>query len=328
MIKKRTLGKNGPEVASLGYGAMVLEGYYGSINNDDEAVRTIRHALDAGFTMIDTADAYGNGHNEILIGKALKNRRKEAFISTKFGLVFNSGETGSALPNNWGLSYKINGHPDYLRKCLSESLKRLETDIIDLWYPHHPDPAVPIEETVGAMAEEVKAGRVRFIGLSNVTADEVRRASKVHPIAAVQNEYSLFNRKPEASLLPALRELGIELVAWSPLGSGFLTGAVNKIDKNDFRMNNPRFSRDNLPANRDRFAPFIKTADELNITPAQLALAWLLHMGEDIVPIPGTRKTERLAENAAAAGIVLSADVMKKIDSIAKLDLALGATFK
>lgn len=325
MVKKKALGKNGPEVSSLGYGAMVLEGFYGSIN-DDEAIRTIKSALDAGFTMLDTADAYGNGHNEIIIGKAVKNRRQEAFIATKFGIVFDSGETGSDLPTNWGFSLKINGRSDYVKKCLSDSLKRLGTDTVDLWYLHYPDPSVPIEDTVGAMAEEVNAGRVRSIGLSNVTAEQVHRASKVHPIAAVQNEYSLFNRKAETSLLPALRNLGIALVAWSPLGAGFLTGTVDKLDKNDFRMNNPRFSVDNLRANKDRFAPLMKTAEELNITPAQLALAWLLHMGEDIFPIPGTRKTERLAENAAAAEVVLKPELIKKIDEIARLDLAQGAT--
>ena len=194
---------------------MVLEGYYGT-SNDDQAVETIRRALDVGMTMIDSADAYGNGHNETLVGRAIKNRRNEAFIATKFGIVFDEKETGTDLQTGWGFSLKINGKPDYVRKALDGSLKRMELDVIDLWYAHYADPNTPIEETVGAMAEAVNMGKVRYLGLSNVTADQVRRAHAVHPITAVQYEYSLWRREVETALLPTLHELGIALVAWSP----------------------------------------------------------------------------------------------------------------
>lgn len=239
MIRKNTLGRNGPYVGCLGYGAMVLEGYYGA-SDADQAVETIRHALDAGLTMIDSADAYGNGHNELLVGRAVKGRRDDAFIATKFGIVFDEQETGAELPTGWGFSIKINGTAAYVRKALAGSLDRLGVDVIDLWYAHYVDPITPIEETVGAMADAVRAGKVRYLGLSNATADEVRRAHAVHPITAVQYEYSLWRREAETTLLPTLRELGIALVCWAPLGSGFLTGTVGALDKNDFRQNNPR----------------------------------------------------------------------------------------
>jgi aryl-alcohol dehydrogenase-like predicted oxidoreductase len=325
MIEKRNLAKKGPAVGCLGYGAMVLEGYYGA-SNDDQAVETIRCALDVGMTMIDSADAYGNGHNEALIGRAIRNRRKEAFIATKFGIVFDEKETGTDLPTGWGFSLKINGTPAYVQKALAGSLKRLGVDAIDLWYAHYADPTTPIEETMGAMADAVRAGKVRYLGLSNVTADEVRRAHAVHPITAVQYEYSLWRREAETALLPTLRELGIALVCWSPLGSGFLTGTVSALGKNDFRQNNPRFAGENLAKNRDRFAPFIKIAKELAVTPAQLALAWLLHQGQDIFPIPGTRRAERIAENAKAADIRLNDETLERIYEIAQPGLAEGAT--
>ena len=325
MIPKRALGKNGPAVGCLGYGAMVLEGYYG-VSDDNQAVETIRHALDAGLTMIDSADAYGNGHNEMLVGRAIKGRRAQAFIATKFGIVFDDREAGTALPTGWGFSLKINGKPAYARKSLAASLKRLGIEFIDLWYAHFVDPQTPIEETVGTMADEVRAGRVRYLGLSNVTAEQVRHAHAVHPITAVQYEYSLWRREAETELLPTLRELGIALVAWSPLGSGFLTGTVTGLDKSDFRQNNPRFAGKNLAANRDRFAPFMQMAEELGVTPAQLALAWLLHQGEDIFPIPGTRRAERIAENAKAASLELSNEILHQIDDLAPPGLAGGAT--
>ncbi len=325
MIEKRNLGKEGPAVGCLGYGAMVLEGYYG-VSNDDQAVETIRRALDVGMTMIDSADAYGNGHNETLVGRAIKNRRNEAFIATKFGIVFDEKETGSDLPTGWGFSLKINGKPAYVRKALEGSLKRMGVDIIDLWYAHYADPNAPIEETVGAMAEAVKMGKVRYLGLSNVTADQVRRAHAVHPITAVQYEYSLWRREVETALLPTLRELGIALVAWSPLGSGFLTGTISSLDKNDFRQNNPRFAGENLATNRDRFATFMDIAKELNVTSAQLALAWLLHQGQDIVPIPGTRRQERVNENSEASAIKLNSATLQRINELARPGLAKGAT--
>lgn len=325
MIKKYSLGKNGPDVGCMGYGAMVLEGYYGA-SDDSQAVETIRHALDAGITMIDSADAYGNGHNELLVGNAVKGRRNDAFIATKFGIVFDENKTGTELPTGWGFSLKINGKPEYVQSALDASLRRLGVDTIDLWYAHYPDPATPIEETTGAMADAVRAGKVRYLGLSNVTAEQVRRANAIHPIAAVQYEYSLWRREAETALLPTLRELGIALVCWSPLGSGFLTGTVESLDKSDFRQNNPRFSSNNLSMNRNRFEPLMKIAKDLGVTPAQLALAWLLHQGSDIFPIPGTRHPERIDENAGAIDICLDDEILGQIDKIAPPGLAEGAT--
>jgi aryl-alcohol dehydrogenase-like predicted oxidoreductase len=325
MIQKNSLGRNGPRVGCLGYGAMVLEGYYG-VSDDGQALKTIHRALDAGMTMIDSADAYGNGHNEIIVGRAVKGRRNDAFIATKFGIVFDEKETGTELPTGWGFSLKINGRAAYVQKALTGSFKRLGIDVIDLWYLHFADPETPIEETVSAMADAVHDGKVRYLGLSNVTADEIRRAHAIHPIAAVQYEYSLWRREAETTLLPTLRELGIALVGWSPLGSGFLTGTVESLDKNDFRQNNPRFAGENLSKNRDRFAPFMHIAKELNVTPAQLALAWLLHQGKDIFPIPGTRRLERIDENAKAADIHLDGKTLKRISELARPGLAEGAT--
>lgn len=325
MIEKRQLGNKGPEVGCLGYGAMVLEGFYGSVD-EPQAIATIQHALDLGMDFIDTADAYGAGHNELLIARAIEGRRDDAFICTKFGIVFDENEAGSELETGWGFSLKINGAPAYVKKALEQSRTRLGVEEIDLWYAHYPDPSIPIEETVGAMAECVQAGDVRYLGLCNVTADEVRRANAVHPIAAVQYEYSLWRREVETTLLPTLRELGIALVPWSPLGGGFLTGEVRQLSEDDFRQNNPRYAGENLNINRDRFAPLMELAKDFRITPAQLALAWLLHQGEDIIPIPGTRKTDRLDENAASANVKLDAETLEQIDEIAPAGLAEGAT--
>ena len=321
----RNLGSKGPPVGAVGYGAMGLEGYYGS-TDQDTAVKVIRHALDEGCTMIDTADAYGNGHNEQLVARAVADRRDDAFIATKFGIVFDPDEQGTDVPTGWGFSLNINGKPEYVQRCLENSLKRLATPHIDLWYAHYPDPATPIEETVGAMSEAVQAGKVRFLGLSNVTADQVRRAHSVHPIAAVQYEYSLWRREVESDLLPTLRELGIALIPWSPLGGGFLTGTIDAIGADDFRNNNPRFQGENLATNKQRFAPLLNLADELGITAAQLSLAWLLHQGEDIIPIPGTRSRERVTENMKAADIALDADTLKKISELAAPGMAKGQT--
>ena len=324
MIDKSNLGKEGPPVGRLGYGAMVLEGYYGA-SDDNDAVKTLQHAIDAGM-MIDSADAYGGGHNETLIARTLKESSAEAFIATKFGIVFDENETGTELPTGWGFSLNINGTPEYAHRALEASLKRLGVEAIDLWYAHYLDPATPVEETVGAMAEAVKQGKVRYLGLSNASADEVRRAHAVHPISAVQYEYSLWRREPETELLPTLRELGIALVAWSPLGGGFLTGTVDKLGENDFRQNNPRFTGSNFDANRERFAPLLALAGDFNISPAQLALAWLLHQGQDIFPIPGTRSVQRVDENAQAVSVELDAATLQHIDEIAQPGLAQGAT--
>ena len=324
MIEQSNLGGQGARTGRLGYGAMVLEGFYGS-SEDSSAVLTILHALERGM-MIDTADAYGNGHNEQLVSGALKEFREESLVATKFGIVFDPDESGSEVPTGWGFSLTINGKPGYAKKALESSLRRLEVDTIDLWYLHYPDPAVPIEETVGAMADAVTAGKVRYLGLSNVTAEQVRRAHQIHPISAVQYEYSLWRREAEKDLLPLLRELGIALVPWAPLGSGFLSGTIDTLEENDFRQNNPRYSGDNFQANRDRFAPLKRIARTHGVTTAQLALAWLLHQGEDIFPIPGTRKIERINENAESINVDLSKAILQEIDRIAAPGSALGAT--
>jgi aryl-alcohol dehydrogenase-like predicted oxidoreductase len=303
---------------------MVLEGYYGGID-DAAGVATIKAALDLGVTLLDTADAYGNGHNERLVGEALRGvARAGVTLATKFGIVFD-GTPATELPTGWGYSLQINGRPEYARKSLQRSLQTLGVDYIDLWYAHYPDPAVPIEETVGAMAEAVRAGTVRCLGLSNVSAEQVRRAHAVHPIAAVQNEFSLWRREAEEELLPTLRELGIGFVPWSPLGAGFLAGTTS-VNADDFRANNPRFTGENRQQNADRFAPLHAMAEELGISSAQLALAWVLHQGENIVPIPGTRKPERIAENLAAAQVQLSPDVLARIEEVAPRGAAVGGT--
>jgi aryl-alcohol dehydrogenase-like predicted oxidoreductase len=325
MVAKRKLGKGGPEVSAIGYGAMVLEGFYGSAPESD-AIATLQHALDTGVSFIDTADAYGNGHNEELISRAVVDRREDAFIATKFGIVFDPDQQGTEVPTGWGFSLNINGSPDYVRRSLDHSLKRLNSEHIDLWYLHYPDPATPIAETIGAMSEAASAGKVKFIGLSNVTAEQILEAHKVHPIAAVQYEYSLWRREAETDLLPTLRELGIALVPWAPLGSGFLTGTIEGLAADDFRNHNPRYQGENFQANKERFAPLMKLAGELGITPAQLALAWLLHQGKDIVPIPGTRKQSRVAENAAAADIALDAETVARISALAAPGMAIGQT--
>jgi aryl-alcohol dehydrogenase-like predicted oxidoreductase len=325
MIPQRVLGNNGPKVGAVGYGAMVLEGYYGAAD-ESAAIDTIHHALDIGVNFIDTADAYGNGHNETLLARALKGRRNECVLATKFGIAFEPDQKGTPFATGWGFSLSLNGTPAYTRRALDNSLRRLGVETIDLWYLHFPDPATPIEETVAAMAEGVRAGKVRYLGLSNVTAEQVRRAHAVHPIAAVQYEYSLWRREPEQTLMPALRDLGIALVPWSPLGGGFLTGTVNQLGADDFRRNNPKYAGENLKTNTDRFAPLLRLARELNITPAQLALAWLLHQGENTVPIPGSRKQERVSENAAAASIHLSAGILKQISEAAPLGTVQGET--
>jgi len=323
-MEKRNLGRNGPSVAAIGYGAMVLEGYYGH-SDDAEGVATISEAMNLGM-MIDTADGYGNGHNEELVGRALAQHGGEAFIATKFGIVFDENEEGTEFPTNWGFSLTVNGRPGYVSRAIDGSLRRLGVNTIDLLYLHFPDPAVPIEDTVGAMAEAVGAGKVAQIGLSNVTAEQTRRAHGVHPIAAVQYEYSLWRREAETELLPSLRELGISLVAWSPLGAGFLAGAMNAPAEGDFRQNNPRFAGENLTANQDRFAPLLDLAREIGVKPAQLALSWLLHQGPDIIPIPGTRQVTHLRENADAAAITLSEDSLAQIDRLAQPGATAGGT--
>ena len=323
MTTKRPLGNNGPVLPRVGYGAMTLDGLYGSVDADDAKAAILR-AVENGM-MIDTADAYGGGANEERIAAAVAGRRDDAFVATKFGIVFDENETGREFPTGWGFSLNINGAPDYVSRALDASLRRLKTDRVDLYYAHFPDPGTPIEETVGAMADAVKAGKVRFIGLSNVTPEQVRRAAKAHPIAAVQYEYSLWRREAESELLPALREVGAALVAWSPLGAGFLAGEVN-IGEGDFRANLPRFSGDAMAANRDRYAPLRAIAERVGCSPAQLALAWLLRRGDDVFAIPGTRKADRIDENLRASDIELDDATMDEINKLCTPGAAEGAT--
>jgi aryl-alcohol dehydrogenase-like predicted oxidoreductase len=315
----RTLGSL--TTSDIGYGAMALvPGMYGD-SSDEQALATLRHAVDAGATFIDTADAYGAGDNERLVGRAIAGRRDAVQLATKWGIVFEGGRT---LAHQHAQEIRVDARPERARAALEASLQRLGVDHVDLWYLHFPDPAVPVEETVGTMAELVGEGKARHLGLCNATPEQVLAAHQVHPLAAVQSEYSLWTRDPERELLPVLAELGVGFVPWSPLGAGFFAGTVQDTDK-DFRANHPRFSRDNLAANRDRFAPLRSLADELEITPAQLALAWLLHQREDVVPIPSTRTPSHLDENLRAASVTLDAATLARIDELAPAGAASGS---
>jgi aryl-alcohol dehydrogenase-like predicted oxidoreductase len=319
-MKTRTLGQ-GLEVSELGYGAMGLAGAYGEVD-PEQALAVIGRALDLGVTLIDTSDAYGGGSNEELVGRAIGSRRGEIAVATKWGV--SSGEHSNRANVNFEIDIPIDARPERAREAAEASLRRLGVSVLDLWYLHFPDPGRPIEETVGAMAELVAAGSVRHLGLSNVTADQLRRAHAVHPITAVQFEYSLWTRTVERELLPAMRELGIGLVAWSPLGSGFLAGTVDLSGDHNYRTHAPRFAGENLSQNLDRFAPFRELAAELELTPAQLALAWLLHQGDEIVPIPGTRSLEHLEANIAAAEVELTPDALARIEELVPQGLAVG----
>ena len=323
-MERRNLGKNGPSVAAVNFGAMVLEGVYGQ-SDDAQGIATIVEAMNLGM-MIDTADTYGKGHSEELVGRVLAQHDGEAFIATKFGIVYDENEEGTEFRTDTGYSLRVNGRPDYVSRAIDGSLRRLGVDTIDILYSHYPDPAVPIEDTVGAMAEAVGAGKVVHLGLSNFSAEQTRRAHGVYPIAAVEYEYSLRQREAEAELLPCLRELGISLVAWAPLGRGFLTGAMNAPEKGDIRQDMPQFAEENLAANRDRIAPLLELAREIGATPAQLALSWLLHQGPDIIPIPGSDRLAHLRENAAAADITLSVDMLAQIDRLAQPGVTAGGT--
>ncbi|MFG2078184.1 aldo/keto reductase [Nonomuraea maritima] len=295
--------------------------------DDARAERALRAALDAGATHVDTSDAYGaDGHNERLVGRVIKDRRDEVVVATKFGLAVQEGEESRAFPVGYAFrELRVNAEPRLIRGYAERSLRNLGTDVIDLYYAHYPDPGVPIEETVGAMAELVRDGLVRRLGLSNVTAAQLRAAHAVHPVAAVQNEWSMW-RPVDADLLATARELGVGIVAWSPLGSGFLTGGVTELGAGDFRHNAPRFSAENLAANHDRYAPIRTIAARLGLTPAQLALAWLLHQDEHVVAIPGSRTPAHIEENVAAADVTLHQDTLAQVaEALAKAEVA-GAT--
>ena len=305
------------ETSKIGYGAMVLvDGMYGPAD-DEHSIATLRHAAEAGATLIDTADAYADGHNEELVGRAFAGRREEIQLATKWGI----DPGGRVIHHHHAQEIRVDARPQRARAALEASLRRLGTDAVDLWYLHFPDPEVPVEETVGAMAELVQEGKARHLGLSNVTTEQVLAAHQVHPIAAVQAEYSLWTRDPERELLPALGELGTRFVAWSPLGAGFFAGA--QPTGNDFRANHPRFSAGNLAANRDRYAPLRGLAGELELTPAQLALAWLIAQGA--LPIPGSRTPAHVDENLAAAEVELDAATLARIDELAPAGQAAGA---
>ncbi|MFE0101424.1 aldo/keto reductase [Streptomyces sp. NPDC059009] len=314
-LPTRRLG--GLEVSALGYGAMVLSpGVYGEVD-DERGERALLAALDAGATLIDTSDGYGaDGHNERLVGRALKGRREQVAIATKFGFRLPEGVEAHPFPVGYAFGeLAVNAEPKHVRGYAEASLRGLGTDYIDLYYPHFPDPQVPFEDTVGAVSELIQDGLVRHLGLSNVTAEQLRAAHAVHPVSAVQIEWSMW-RPAEAELLATARELGVGLVPWSPLGAGFLTGQVGKVDEGDFRQNSPRFDAANLKANNDRFAPVRGIAEELGITPAQLALAWLLHQDPNVVPIPGSRTPGHIEENLAAARVTLDAEVLARLDGI------------
>jgi aryl-alcohol dehydrogenase-like predicted oxidoreductase len=302
-MRTRTLGQ-GLVVPEQGLGCMGMSAFYGR-GDDDESIATIDRALELGITFLDTAEMYGRGVNEELVGRAIKGRRDEFVVATKFIGAFSDR--------------RPDGRPETIRKAIEGSLQRLGTDHVDLYYQHRVDPETPIEETVGAMAELVAAGKVRHLGLSEASAATIRRAHAVHPIAALQSEYSLWTRDPEGEILDTLRELGIGLVAYSPLGRGFLAGrftSTDELDDDDFRKNHPRFTGENLERNR-RLAEHVKAlAQTKGVTPAQVALAWVLSRGDDVVPIPGTRRRTYLEQNAAAGDVELTADELAALDGI------------
>lgn len=315
---------NSVPIKQIGYGAMVLEGYYGQ-SEDGTAIETLVHAIEQNM-MIDTADAYGAGHNESLLKQAIKKSGKNAFVATKFGIVFEEDQDGSQLDTGWGFPLTINGTKNYVKRAIDNSLDRLGIEQIDLLYAHYLDPNTPLEETISAMAEAVQAGKVKAIGLSNVTSEEIIQANEVHAISAVQYEYSLFRREAETDILPAINSIGSSLVCWSPLGAGFLTGTVKELETEDFRNNNPKMQGENFTSNLQRLEKIKEIASDLNITPAQLALAWLIAQGDNIIPIPGSRKVSRINENLAALDIQLSVETLQRLDSIAPIGAFKGAT--
>ena len=309
-MKNVTLGTNGPSVGRIGLGLMGMSAFYtGSGTDEAGSIATIHRALELGVTLLDTAEIYGPYTNEELLGKAIAGRRDEAVIATKFGTLLHRGDGGRGL----------DGSAENVRLSIEGSLKRLGTDYIDLYYQHRMDPGTPVEETVGALAELIQEGKLRGYGLSEAAPETIRRAHAVHPVTALQTEYSLWTRDPEAEILPVVRELGIAFVAYSPLGRGFLTGSIrslDQLDETDFRRNNPRFEGDNLEANIRIVEQVDAVAREIGAKPGQVALAWLLAQGDDIVPIPGTKRVSYLEENVAADAIELSADQLATLDAL------------
>ena len=315
-MQKRQLGSQGLEVSAIGLGCMGMSDFYGG-RDEAEAVATLHRALELGVTMLDTADMYGVGSNEELVGRAIRGRRDGVVIATKFGNV--------RAPD--GKPLGVNGKPDYVRSACEASLRRLGVEVIDLYYQHRVDPETPIEDTVGAMAELVRQGKVRHLGLSEAAPATIRRAHAVHPIAALQTEYSLWSRDPEDQILPTVRELGIGFVAYSPLGRGFLTGQIRSpedLDADDWRRQAPRFQGENFQRNLDLVARIEAIAQRKGCTPGQLALAWVMARGEDIVPIPGTKRRRYLEENVAAAEISLTMGDLAEIDAAMPTGAAAG----
>jgi aryl-alcohol dehydrogenase-like predicted oxidoreductase len=316
-MNQRKLGTQGLVVSAEGLGCMGMSEFYGT-TDEPEAIATIQRALDLGVTFLDTSDAYGPHTNERLVGRAIADRRDGVQLATKFGIVRDPDD-----PSRRG----VNGRPEYVKSSIEGSLQRLGLDHVDLYYQHRVDPDTPIEETVGALAELVQAGTVRYIGLSEAAPATIRRAHAVHPITALQTEYSLWSRDPEEEILPTLRELGIGLVAYSPLGRGFLTGQIRRpedLEEGDFRRHNPRFQGENFQRNLDLVARVEEIAREKGATAGQLALAWVLAQGEDIVPIPGTKRRSYLEQNVAATEIALSDDDLARLDAAAPRGAAAG----
>ena len=318
-MKQKKLGNQGLTVSALGLGCMGMSEFYGA-GDEQESIATIHRALDLGVCFLDTADVYGRGENEKLVGKAIKSRRDQVILATKFGNVRDAE----------GKFIHPNGRPEYVRQCCDASLQRLGLDVIDLYYQHRVDETVPIEETVGAMSELVGAGKVRYLGLSEAAPGTIRRAAKVHPITALQTEYSLWTRDVEAEILPTCRELGIGFVPYSPLGRGFLTGKIRKADDlatNDWRRFGPRFQGENLERNLAIVDRLEALAQKRKCKAAQLALAWVLAQGEDLVPIPGTKRRSYLEENVAALEIALSPDDLAELNRVAPVGVTSGERY-